>query len=300
MQIKEVLEYEDVNLEQQVSPIRSRKEISTTTLFSRNISLSLPVSSAPMATITGAEMAIAMSLAGGIGVMHRFGGNQTTVVEKVTRAGHRIVGSVGVTGDPVEEAGELAAHGAVGVVIDVAHGGLPQVAEVTRAIKDDVPGLDVIAGNVMTANTAKALEDAGADAIRVGIGPGAVCTTRNKTGVGGGQLTAVYECAQATSVPVIADGGIKEYGDILKALAAGATSVMIGSMFAGCPEVPLLGRTTHRGSAWPHEGTEIQVAPKKSVSLILAEIEAALRSGMSYLGAAKVHQIQDKAVFRKR
>lgn len=301
MKIRQVLEYEDVSLDQQFSMIESRSEIDTSSLFSKNIRLSLPISSAPMATITGHEMAKTMAEMGGIGVLHRFNIGQDYEIWKVTNAGYAVVASIGVNKHSVETAKSYQRSGAVGVVIDVAHGGMVSVANLTRQIKKEVPGLDVIAGNVMTIKTAQILEAAGADAIRVGIGPGAVCTTRNKTGVGGGQLTAVYECAQAVHVPVIADGGIKEYGDIVKALAAGASSVMIGSMFAGCPEVPEEGRTVHRGSAWPHEGEEREIFPQdKSVRDYMTEIDTALRSGMSYLGARTVEEMPRNAHFRSR
>lgn len=301
MQIKEVLEYEDVNLEQQPSSIMSRQEIKTESWFSRNIKLALPISSAPMATITGPEMATAMAQKGAIGVIHRFQPNQEKEVYQVTKQGFPVIGSIGIKGDVVTEAQLLQENGASGVVVDVAHGGMMEVFNVVANVRKKVPGLDVIAGNVMTAETALLLEQAGADAVRVGIGPGAVCTTRNKTGVGGGQLTAVYECAQAVHVPVIADGGIREYGDVVKALAAGASSVMIGSMFAGCPEVPEEGRIFHRGSAFPHEGEERRILPNpKSVKTILSEIDAALRSGMSYLGASTVAELPARAVFRRR
>lgn len=308
MRTRPVLEYDDVLLEQQYSEVLSRRDVDTSSYFSRNIPIRFPVAAAPMKAVVGRDMVMAFAQRGMVAVTHRF----QHIEDQVYDLGKGwagpfdapLVGSVGIS-EPkrtIQDARNLSAAGAKGVVIDVAHGGLQSVINTILDIKKYVPELDVIAGNVMTADLASRLEAAGADAIRVGIGPGAVCTTRMKTGVGGGQLTAVYECAQAVEVPVIADGGIREYGDIVKALAAGASSVMIGSMFAGTPEAPWLkdeeGNRIHQGSAYPHEGTSILVEEKPSVHQMIHEMDAALRSGMTYLGARTIAEMPAKAVFR--
>lgn len=306
MKTRPVLEYDDVLLEQRYSEVLSRKDVSTKSYFSRNIPVNFPVAAAPMVAVVGGEMVSTFAQLGMVAVTHRFQSieQQAKDLDWTKHGSGTLVGSVGISSPrrAVMEARRLSEAGADGVVVDVAHGGLQSVMNTVLDLKKYVPELDVIAGNVMTADLAQRLESAGADAIRVGIGPGAVCTTRMKTGVGGGQLTAVYECAQAVKVPVIADGGIREYGDIVKALAAGASCVMIGSMFAGTPESPLLtdeeGNRVHRGSAYPHEGKAVKVEPKPSVRVIIDEMNAALRSGMTYLGARTIAEMPSKAIFR--
>jgi IMP dehydrogenase len=153
----------------------------------------------------------------------------------------RVAAALGVTGDAVERAGALVDAGVDAVVIDTAHGHTKGVVDVLKEVKAKYPELDVVVGNVATAEAAKYLADAGADAVKVGIGPGSICTTRVVAGVGFPQLSAVMEAASAlkgTGVPVIADGGIRYTGDIPKAIAAGADSVMLGSLLAGTTESP--------------------------------------------------------------
>jgi IMP dehydrogenase len=153
----------------------------------------------------------------------------------------RVAAAIGVTGDAVERAGALVAAGVDAVVIDTAHGHTKGVVDVLKLVKASFPDLEVVVGNVATAEAAKYLADAGADAVKVGIGPGSICTTRVVAGVGFPQLSAIMEVAYAlkgTGVPVIADGGIRYTGDIPKAIAAGADCVMLGSMLAGTTESP--------------------------------------------------------------
>src|SRR6185437_4884115 len=153
----------------------------------------------------------------------------------------RVGAAVGVAPENIDRVKALASAGVDVITVDTAHGHSKGVIEMVKTVKQMYPDLQVIAGNVATAEGALALADAGADAVKVGIGPGSICTTRIVAGVGVPQLFAVYECAKAlegTGVPVIADGGIKHTGDIAKALAAGASSVMAGSLFAGVEESP--------------------------------------------------------------
>jgi IMP dehydrogenase len=153
----------------------------------------------------------------------------------------RVAAAVGVTADTLERAKALCAAGVDALVIDTAHGHSRGVMDMLRLLKKELKEVDLVVGNVATAEAAKALVEAGADAIKVGIGPGSICTTRVIAGVGVPQLTAVLDCAKAiagSGVPVIADGGIRYTGDIVKALAAGAGTVMVGSMFAGVEESP--------------------------------------------------------------
>ncbi|HUK64718.1 MAG TPA: IMP dehydrogenase, partial [Dongiaceae bacterium] len=153
----------------------------------------------------------------------------------------RVAAAVGAAGDYVERAQELLRAGVDALVVDSAHGHSAGVLEAARALRASVGGTDIVVGNVGTAEGAKAVADTGVDAVKVGMGPGAICTTRVVSGAGMAQITAVLEAARAlegTDVPVIADGGIKYSGDIVKALAAGAHSVMIGGLFAGTEESP--------------------------------------------------------------
>src|SRR5207248_2432686 len=149
----------------------------------------------------------------------------------------RVGAAVGVGPDALERAQALAAAGADVLVVDTAHGHSVGVIEMVRRIKDAV-AVDIIAGNIATGEAAQALVDAGADAVKLGVGPGSICTTRVVAGVGVPQVTAIHEAAQAVDVPVIGDGGITSSGDIAKAIAAGADTVMLGSMLAGTDEAP--------------------------------------------------------------
>lgn len=153
----------------------------------------------------------------------------------------RVAAAIGVSGDALDRARALRDAGVDALVIDTAHGHSRGVMEMLRAVKKEIPGVEVVVGNVATAEATRALIEAGADAVKVGIGPGSICTTRVIAGVGVPQLTAVLDCAEAaagTGVPIIADGGIRFTGDVVKALAAGAGTVMVGSMFAGVEESP--------------------------------------------------------------
>jgi IMP dehydrogenase len=237
----------------------------------------------------------------------------------------RVAAAIGVTGDSIERAMALRDAGVDALVIDTAHGHSRGVLEMLRRVKAEVGGVDVVVGNIATAEAAKALVEAGADAVKVGIGPGSICTTRIIAGVGVPQLTAVLECAQAiagSGVPVIADGGIRYTGDIVKALAAGAGTVMVGSMFAGVEESP--GETiiyegrrfkAYRGMGSIEamqqgskdryfqdmeddikklvpEGISGRVPYKGKLEEVVHQLVGGLRAGMGYCGAANMEALQ--------
>jgi IMP dehydrogenase len=241
----------------------------------------------------------------------------------------RVAAAVGVSADILERVSALEEAGVDAVVIDTAHGHHIGVVESLKKVKAKFPDLDVVVGNIATAAAAKSLVEAGADAIKVGIGPGSICTTRVIAGVGVPQLTAIYDVAhaiQGSGIPVIADGGIRYSGDIVKALAAGASSIMAGSLFAGVEESP--GETiiyngrkykSYRGmgslEAMQHgskdryfqdmeedirklvpEGIAARVPFKGSLNEVIYQMIGGLRAGMGYCGAADIPALQ-KAQF---
>src|SRR3984957_3024823 len=241
----------------------------------------------------------------------------------------RVGAAIGATGDFLERAEEMAREKVDVLVVDTAHGHSTRVIEAVRAVKQKYPEIQVIAGNVATEEGARDLIALGVDAIKVGIGPGSICTTRVVTGAGVPQITAIIETSRAakgTGVPVIADGGIKFSGDITKAIAAGASSVMIGGLFAGTEESPgetilYQGRTfksyrgmgslgameagsadryaqegVARGKSVP-EGIEGQVPYKGPLAALVDQLVGGLRSGMGYCGAANLEELHERAKF---
>jgi IMP dehydrogenase len=243
----------------------------------------------------------------------------------------RVAAGVGVTGDSMERVDALVAAGVDAIVIDTAHGHSKGVVTILKAVKAKYPNLDVVVGNIATGDAAKYLVEAGADGVKVGIGPGSICTTRVIAGVGVPQLSAVYDVAKAlegTGVPLIADGGIRYSGDIVKALAAGAYSVMLGGMLAGVEESP--GETiiyngrkfkSYRGMGSLEamekgskdryfqademdakklvpEGIAARVPYKGSLYEVVYQMIGGLRAGMGYCGAHNIGELH-KAKFTR-
>lgn len=242
----------------------------------------------------------------------------------------RVGAAVGAIGDFKERAYALVEAGVDVIVVDSAHGHSKNVLEAVKWLKATFPDLQVIGGNVATGEATQALIDAGADAVKVGVGPGSICTTRIVAGVGVPQLTAIMECAKVArqfGVPIIADGGIKYSGDITKALAAGASSVMIGNLFAGTDESPgelvlYQGRAykayrgmgslgaMKKGSADRYgqpkeeekmvpEGIEGRVPYRGPLAFCIRQLIGGLRAGMGYVGARNIKELQEKARFVK-
>ena len=454
------LTFDDVLLIPRSSNIKSRKEVSTKTFFSRNISLNIPLVSSPMDTVTEEDMAITLARLGGIGVIHRFTSieNQVNMVKKVKRAEnitieqpyfispdstlrearnlterHGVTGfmvvkngmlmgvvsnrdmlfqpddklvkdvmtprgklivakpdidiedakkllwknrveklplvdenwrlrglitaadiikrmkypyaardnkgrllvaaAIGMRKDYMERASSLVEAGVDAIVIDVANGYMELVAERMKELKREFSDVEIIAGNIATEEGVKALAKAGADAIRVGIGPGSVCTTRIVAGVGVPQITAIMESAETArkyDIPLIADGGIRNPGDVVKAIAAGANTVMLGRLFAGTDESP--GKVVlkngrrykiYRGMAsfyarlakeerekgefelfeeleeysFSSEGVEAYVEYIGSVEEVVNRLVSGLKTGMAYIGAKSISEISEKAKF---
>lgn len=219
-----------------------RSEIDLACQLTPRVRLRVPLVSAPMDTVTEHELAIALGKAGGLGIIHRnlSIAGQVAEVQAVKAAGQLVGAAVGSSAGFEERVAALVAAGVDALVVDSAHGHALKVIMAVTYIKTHYD-VDVIAGNVATAEGAKALITAGADALRVGMGPGAICTTRIVSGMGVPQLMAILETAkvaQRHNVPIIADGGISYSGDVMKALAAGASCVMLGRIFAACNESP--------------------------------------------------------------
>jgi IMP dehydrogenase len=221
----------------------SRGDIDLSTQLTKRISLKIPLISSPMDTVTEARLAIALAELGGIGIIHRNLTIEDQVAEakKVLAVNLPVGVAIGASPGFEKRVSALAASEVKLVVIDTAHGFAKHVINAVIYMKQNYPGIDIIAGSIATADGAKALIDAGADGLRVGMGPGAICTTRIISGMGVPQISAlqsVVSVATEAGIPVIADGGIKYSGDMVKALAVGAHTVMMGSFFAAAEEAP--------------------------------------------------------------
>src|SRR3972149_10289613 len=221
----------------------SRKDINLSTKFARRIKISIPLVSAPMDTVTESKLAIELAKLGGIGIIHRnlTIEDQVFEVKKVKNRKLLVGAAVGASKGFEERVKALIKAKTDVIVLDSAHGFTNVMISATRFNKKTYPKIDIITGNIATADGARALIAAGADGLRVGMGPGAICTTRIISGMGVPQITAIMETfkvAKKFGVPIIADGGIKYSGDMVKALAAGASTVMMGGFFAQTLEAP--------------------------------------------------------------
>jgi len=236
------LTFDDVLLLPGYAHLR-REEIDLTRNLTKTLSLSIPLLSSPMDTVTESQMALALAKLGGLGIIHRnlTIEKQVLEVQKVKRRGYLVGAAVGAGKDLKKRAEALIKAKVDVLVIDSAHGFSKPIIEATSFLKKTYPCLPLISGNVATYEGAKALIAAGADILKAGMGPGSICTTRVISGVGVPQITAIKEVVTAAKpkrIPVIADGGIRNSGDVVKALAAGASTVMLGSLLASCVEAP--------------------------------------------------------------
>ena len=318
------LTFDDVLLMPCHSEMSSRRSPNLESKVTKNFTIKTPIISANMDTVTGPEMAIKMAELGGLGILHRFMSPEEQVrdvknmLAKIRPLGLPVAASIGVKEEGMKRADMLADAGVDIFTIDIAHGDSVMMLEVLDYVKKKYPKIDVIAGNTAMPDGVKRLIDHGADSVKVGIGPGSMCTTRIITGCGVPQLTAVAMCvleAQKHGVPVIADGGIKTSGDIVKAFAAGAQTVMLGSMLSGCLETPGEiegGRKRYRGMAskdaqvsWrgelpkgmAAEGEARWVPCKGSVENIVHELSGGIRSGMTYVNANTIAEIHKNGLF---
>ena len=326
---KTALTYDDIQLIPRHSKISSRKDISLRTPISNNWSIDIPIVASPMDTVCESNMAIKMMDLGGVGCIHRFCTmiEQAEMVSKV--AIHKfssvfteikdlpVMAAIGVSKRDMDRAKMLVDAGVDILLIDVAHGHHENVILMIKWCKNQFKkrDIDIIAGNIATAEAAQRLEEAGADGLRVGIGGGSLCTTRVRTGFGVPNVTCLEEISKVTTVPIMADGGIRSSGDIAKALAVGADNIMIGSLIAGTDESP--GRIIesknglykrYRGSAsletkMAHnqeernvEGESTTIPYKGGVKFVIKDLCDGIRSALSYAGAEDIKHYIPKYV----
>ena len=331
--IKEALTFDDILMLPRYSnvlPADTNIKLNLT----KNIQLKVPFLSAAMDTVTESKMAIAMAEAGGIGIIHRNLNikKQTQEVAKVKRKKLLVGAAVGTNNEDLERAKSLIDNGIDLIIIDTAHGHSEKVLRVLSKLKKLKSKVPICVGNIATGEAAKKLYNSGADIIKVGIGPGSICTTRMVAGIGVPQISAIIEVKKALNkkkIKIISDGGIKFSGDIAKALAAGADAIMMGSIFAGTDESPgnkfkIKGKIykQYRGmgsigamssgsanryfqknfkdkSKFVPEGVEGRVEYKGNVSKIIYQLKGGLRSSMGYIGAKNLSEITKKAKFVK-
>lgn len=317
------LSFDDVILVPQYSDIRSRSEIDMSVKLTDDLVLTLPIISSPMNTVTETNMANAIHRLGGLGVLHRY--NTIEYQSKLlsyVEVQEKRAAAIGVTGDYQERLTTLVAQGLRIVCLDIAHGDHILMEEAIRWVKSTFPQLYIIAGNVATAAGFERLSRAGANAIRVSIGSGSICTTRIQTGHGRPTLEAIIQIAKykeetGDTALIVADGGIKNAGDIVKCLAAGADLVMLGSLLAGTYESPGRVVKTAQGSFKRYagmaskeaqlkgrghynsiEGIATMVKFKGNVAFTIADLQKNIASGMSYSGARTIKELQELAIFQ--
>ena len=341
LEMPEALSFDDVLLMPRHSEIESRGEVSLFselgTVAGKPIGLDLPVISSPMDTVTESSMAMAMAKAGGMGVVHRYNtvDEQVAILKKFSddmHGGDRtfpkpVAAAIGMTGDYLERAAAMQSIGIGIICVDVAHGHHTMMERCIKSIKDKWGNnIHIMAGNVATLEGFEALSEWGADSVRVGIGGGSICSTRLVTGHGMPTFQSILECARTTyDTKIIADGGIKTSGDIVKALAAGADFVMLGSMLAGTDETPgeVLTRgqsprnpgrkykvyrgmasksaqDNWRGKSSSPEGISTTVSYKGPVENILSDISGGVKSGMSYSGCRDLKCFRAHAKFLRQ
>jgi len=328
------LTYDDIQLVPSYSSVSSRKNISLVTKVTKNYSLCIPLVASCMDTVCEHKMAIAIAQMGGVGCIHRF----MTIEQQAKEVANILIGlkeekvnaiwkscgivnipvmaAVGANGDFAERAIALVNAGANIILIDVAHGHHENVKDAIASLKKSLPNhVDIIAGNIASAKAAKDLEAWGSDGLRVGVGGGSLCTTRIKTGFGVPNVTCLQQIIAVSSIPVMADGGIKTSGDIAKALALGSHCVMLGSLIAGTKEAPgqviekpnglykryrgaasLETKTVHGQEQRNVEGESTVIPFKGGVKFVIAGLLDGVRSALSYGGANNLSEFRPEFV----
>ena len=332
--IKEALTFDDVTLAPKYSEILP-SEVDTSIKLSKDLRLKIPILSSAMDTVTESKMAVAIAKLGGIGVIHRNLDikSQIQEIKKVKKQNLLVGAAVGAGPKEFKRADAILKENLDMIVVDTAHGHTKKVADIIKFIKKKKNKKTALcAGNIATPEAAKFLIKLGVDIIKVGIGPGSICTTRLVAGIGVPQLSAILSVRngiQNKNVKIISDGGIKYSGDLAKAFAAGADAVMIGSLFAGTDETPgkLIKKNNklfksfrgmgsvgamNKGSAdryfqtkqkdsskYVPEGVEGLVKYKGKVERVIFKLVGGLKSSMGYLGSKQIKYLRDKPKFVK-
>jgi len=332
--LKESLTFDDVTLVPQFSSILP-SEASIETSLGPKLNLRVPFLSSAMDTVTESKMAIAVAKEGGLGIIHRNLSikQQCNEVKKVKNKKLIVGAAIGTSKEDIVRANKLIENNVDLLVIDTAHGHSKKVLLTLKKLKKIVKKIPICAGNIATAESAKVLANEGADILKVGIGPGSICTTRIVSGIGVPQISAVMEVKKGIrknkKVKIISDGGVKFLGDAAKALAAGADAVMMGSVFAGTEESPgkkfkykkklyksfrgmgsigammdgSSGRYFQKNykdrTKFIPEGVEGRVAYKGKVERIIYQLKGGLKSSMGYIGAKDIKILQKKSKFVK-
>ncbi|KKR86965.1 MAG: Inosine-5'-monophosphate dehydrogenase, partial [Candidatus Woesebacteria bacterium GW2011_GWB1_41_10] len=324
------LSYDDVLLIPQYSEVGSRNDVDLSSKLTSKITLKIPIISANMSNVTGSDMAISIGKIGGLGVIPRFMSqeDEANLVSKVKKQKLTIGAAIGIRNGMFGRAETLLKAGADILFLDVAHGHMQKVLEAVSEFKNKYPKVDLVAGNVATYDAAVSIFTAGADSIKVGIGPGSICTTRIVTGSGVPQITAIMEASKAArrvKKTLIADGGAKNSGDIVKGLAAGASCLMLGNLLAGTDQSPgkkikINGKwfksynaSTSRAEKKNHirtngdefekhyikqiEGVESLIPYKGPLSGVIENLISGVRSGLSYSGSNNIPVLWNKAKF---
>jgi IMP dehydrogenase len=339
---RRTLTYDDILLVPQYSEIKSRSTINLFTLVSRRYGLIRPYVASCMDTVCEYPMAIKMAELGGVGCIHRFMSveEQCDQVSKVRSYINEkflyeewgvmyddwhaeikdipVMAAVGVNSEDVDRAVKLVSSGANIILIDVAHGHHDNVRQMIKKLRESLPSyVDIIAGNIATKKSAEDLCEWGADGLRVGIGGGSLCTTRVQTGHGVPNVSSIIDCVEGASVPVMADGGIRNSGDISKALSLGADCVMLGSLLAGTKESPgkiveksngslykryrgsasLETKSAHGQSTNHVEGESTMIPFKGSVEYIVNKLTDGVKSALSYSGSKNIKEFHNKSEF---
>ena len=319
--MREAISYDDVLLVPKYSDISSRLQIDIGGELFEDFHLKIPIISSPMDTVTEEDMSLAMFNHGGLGIIHRYNdiATQVRIAAKVLYENDdaRVGAAVGMTGDYEERALALKMVGVGVLCVDVAHGHHSMMEGCLKTLKDRLGSeIHIMAGNVATLEGFDALASWGADSIRVGIGGGSICSTRLVSGHGMPTMQSVLDCAKSEyDVKIIADGGIKTSGDIVKSLAAGADFVMIGSLLAGTHEAPgdvftantgkkykvyrgmasAEAQKDWRGKSSAAEGVSTTIPYRGPVAEVLSNLAGGIRSGLSYSGAKNLQEFRNKA-----
>lgn len=338
--MKRGLTYDDILLVPKYSEVKSRSIINTNTLVSRRYGLLKPLVASCMDTVCEYKMAIKMVELGGVGCIHRFMTvdeqcEQVSKVVEYINNNHMyehwgvmyddwhseikqipVMAAIGVNDVDIDRAVRLVLSGVNIILIDVAHGHHINVKNMIRKLRETLPtSVDIIAGNISTKESAEDLCEWGADGLRVGIGGGSLCTTRIQTGHGVPNVTSIIDCVEGSSVPVMADGGIRNSGDIAKALSVGADCVMLGSLLAGTKESPgkivekgngslykryrgsasLETKSAHKQSTKHIEGESTMIPFKGSVEYIIDKLNDGLKSALSYSGSNDIKEFHWKS-----